>query len=143
MGQQVSDNQRRDVPSGVVRAYDATSGHLRWAWDAKRIDRPQTPLAPGEVWPMGTPNVLNLISADQDMGLVFLATDNAGNDHFSGNQEAADDRYSSAVVAVELKTGVTRWVFRTVERDRFDHDLCAQPVITDMTIAGVRRRVVI
>ncbi|MBM3927222.1 MAG: membrane-bound PQQ-dependent dehydrogenase, glucose/quinate/shikimate family, partial [Sphingomonadales bacterium] len=31
VGQQVSDNQRRDAPSGVVRAYDATTGALRWA----------------------------------------------------------------------------------------------------------------
>ena len=143
VGQQVSDNQRRDAPSGVVRAYDATSGALRWAWDAKRIDRPQTPLAPGEVWPLGTPNVWNVISADEGMGLVFLATGNAGNDHFGGNREAADDRYSSAVVAVEQATGATRWVFRTVERDRFDYDLGAQPVITDMTIGGAPRRVVI
>ena len=143
VGQQVSDNQRRDAPSGVVRAYDATSGALRWAWDAKRIDRPQAPLAPGEIWPLGTPNVWNVISADDAMGLVFLATGNAGNDHFGGNREAADDRYSSAVVAVERATGATRWVFRTVERDRFDYDLGAQPVITDMTIAGARRRVVI
>src|SRR5690606_40307145 len=30
LGQQVSDNQRRDAPSGVVRAYDAITGELRW-----------------------------------------------------------------------------------------------------------------
>jgi quinoprotein glucose dehydrogenase len=143
VGQQVSDNQRRDAPSGVVRAYDATTGRLRWAWDAKRIDRPQAALSPGEVWPLGTPNVWNVISADTDMGLVFLATGNAGNDHFGGNRDAADDRYSSAVVAVEQATGATRWVFRTVERDRFDYDLGAQPVVTDLTIAGRRRRVVV
>ncbi|MGP2478248.1 hypothetical protein, partial [Listeria monocytogenes] len=38
VGQQVSDNQRRDAPGGVVRAYDAVTGALRWAWDAKRAD---------------------------------------------------------------------------------------------------------
>ncbi|MHA6723908.1 outer membrane protein assembly factor BamB family protein [Sphingomonas sp. RS2018] len=143
VGQQVSDNQRRDAPSGVVRAYDATSGELRRAWDAKRIDRPGTPLAPGEIWPVGTPNVWNVISADERMGLVFLATGNAGNDHFGGNREAADDRFSSAVVAVDLASGATRWVFRTVERDRFDYDLGAQPVVTDLAIGGSVRRVVI
>lgn len=143
VGQQVSDNQRRDAPSGVVRAYDATSGALRWAWDAKRTDRPGTPLAPGEIWPAGTPNVWNVISADPAMGLVFLATGNAGNDHFGGNRAPEDDRYTSAVVAVDLASGATRWVFRTVERDRFDYDLGAQPVVTDMTIAGRPRRVVI
>lgn len=143
VGQQVSDNQRRDAPSGVVRAYDAVTGTLRWAWDAKRIDRPQTPLAAGEIWPKGTPNVWNVISADEEIGTVFLATGNAGNDHFGGNREAADDRFSSAVVAVDMATGATRWAFRTVEHDRFDYDLGAQPIVTTLPIGGKARRVVI
>jgi len=143
VGQQVSDNQRRDAPSGVVRAYDAIDGRLRWAWDAKRIDRPQAPLAPGETWPRGTPNVWNVISADEALGLVFLGTGNAGNDHFGGDRDAADDRFSSAVVAVDMATGATRWAFRTVERDRFDYDIGAQPVVTTLPIGGTARRVVI
>ena len=143
VGQQVSDNQRRDAPSGVVRAYDATSGALRWAWDAKRTDRPGAPLAPGETWPAGTPNVWNVISADEGLGLVFLGTGNAGNDHYGGTRDPADDRFSAAVVAVELASGATRWVFRTVEHDRFDYDIGAQPVVTDLVIDGRTRRVVI
>ncbi|HRO60293.1 MAG TPA: PQQ-binding-like beta-propeller repeat protein, partial [Burkholderiaceae bacterium] len=130
VGQQVSDNQRRDAPSGVVRAYDASSGALRWAWDAKRIDRPQQPLAPGETWPQGTPNVWNVISGDEALGLVLLGTGNAGNDHYGGDRDAEDDEYSSAVVAVDLATGATRWHFRTVIDDRFDYDVGAQPVLT-------------
>lgn len=143
VGQQVSDNQRRDAPSGVVRAYDATTGALRWAWDAKRIDRPGAPLAPDETWPAGTPNVWNVISADERLGLVLLGTGNAGNDHFGGDRAPADDDFSAAVVAVDAASGATRWVFRTVEHDRFDYDIGAQPVITDLAIDGRLRRVVI
>lgn len=142
VGQQVSDNQRRDAPSGVVRAYDATTGALRWAWDAKRPDA-RAPLAPGSTWPKGTPNVWNVISGDAGLGLVLLATGNAGNDHWGGTRDPEDDSYSSAVVAVDLATGATRWAFRTVERDRFDYDLGAQPVLTDLRIAGAMRRVVV
>ncbi|UST56166.1 pyrroloquinoline quinone-dependent dehydrogenase (plasmid) [Comamonadaceae bacterium OTU4NAUVB1] len=143
VGQQVSDNQRRDAPSGVVRAYDATTGALRWAWDARRADRPGEPLAPGELWPRGTPNVWNVISADEGLGLVFLGTGNAGNDHFGGDRAPEDDRFGAAVVALDAASGAVRWVFRTVERDRFDYDIGAQPVVTDLTIDGRARRVVI
>lgn len=143
VGQQVSDNQRSDAPSGVVRAYDATTGALRWAWDVKRIDRPGAQLRPGEIWPQGTPNVWNVISADEQMGLIFLGTGNAGNDHSGGRRDPAADRFSSAVVAVEIDSGATRWAFRTVINDRFDYDVGAQPVVTNITIGGVRRRVVI
>lgn len=142
VGQQVSDNQRRDAPSGVVRAYDATTGALRWAWDAKRSDA-QVPLGAGQTWPKGTPNVWNVISGDAGLGLVLLATGNAGNDHWGGNRDPEDDRFSSAVVAVDLATGATRWAFRTVERDRFDYDLGAQPVLTTLPVGGVARPVVI
>ncbi|WP_312488910.1 PQQ-binding-like beta-propeller repeat protein [Sphingomonas sp.] len=142
VGQQVSDNQRRDAPSGVVRAYDATTGALRWAWDAKRPDA-QAPLRAGQSWPKGAPNVWNVISGGAGLGLVLLATGNAGNDHWGGNRDPEDDRFSSAVVAVDLATGATRWAFRTVERDRFDYDLGAQPVLTTLPVGGVMRPVVI
>ena len=33
VGSAVGDNARIDAPSGVVRAYDAKTGSLRWAWD--------------------------------------------------------------------------------------------------------------
>ena len=32
-GTMVLDNIRVDAPGGVVRAYDAHTGALRWAWD--------------------------------------------------------------------------------------------------------------
>ena len=33
VGSAVSDNARIDAPSGVVRAFDARTGRLAWAWD--------------------------------------------------------------------------------------------------------------
>src|SRR5207302_8803781 len=33
VGAAVSDNQRVDAPEGVVRAFDARGGRLRWSWD--------------------------------------------------------------------------------------------------------------
>lgn len=143
IGQQVSDNQRRDAPSGVVRAFDAISGELRWAWDAHRIDTPQAPLAEGEVFPRGTPNVWTVISADESLGLVYLATGNSANDHWGADRSAEEDRYTASVVAVDMHTGATRWHFTTVDHDLWDYDLGAQPVVLDMEIDGQMRRVVL
>lgn len=143
VGQQVSDNQRRDAPSGVVRAYDVQTGAFVWAWDAERTDRPQQPLAPGEIWPRGTPNVWTLISADETLGLVYLPTGNSANDHYGSDRSAEEDRYTSAVVAVDAATGQVRWYFRTVNHDLWDYDLGAQPTLMDMEIDGRLRRVLI
>jgi len=142
LGQQVSDNQRRDAPSGVVRAYDARSGELRWAWDALRPDA-QAALAPGEIYPRGTPNVWNIISADEELGLAFLATGNAAADQWGGNRTAEEDLFTDAVVAVDLQTGATRWVYTTVTHDLWDYDLGAQPVLVDLTVDGSLRRAIL
>ncbi len=142
IGQQVSDNQRRDAPSGVVRAYDARTGELRWAWDALRPDA-QAPLGPGEIYPRGTPNVWNVISADESLGLAFLGTGNPGADHWGGNRTPEEDRFTAAVVAVELATGATRWVFTTVQHDLWDYDIGAQPMLVDVPIGGTLRRAVL
>ncbi|MBU8546217.1 MULTISPECIES: pyrroloquinoline quinone-dependent dehydrogenase [Roseomonadaceae] len=142
IGQQVSDNQRRDSPSGVVRAYDARSGALAWAWDAHRPDA-QAPLAPGEIYPRGTPNVWNVISADESLGLVFLGTGNSGADHWGGDRTEAEDRFTSAIVAVELATGATRWSYATVQHDLWDYDIGAQPTVLDIPIEGQLRRAVL
>lgn len=141
LGQQVSDNQRRDAPSGVVRAYDVRTGELRWAWDALRPDA-QAALAPGEIYPRGTPNVWNIISADETLGLAFLATGNAAADQWGGNRTAEEDRMTDAVVAVDLQTGATRWVYSTVTHDLWDYDLGAQPMLIDVTIDGTSRRAI-
>ncbi len=141
LGQQVSDNQRRDAPSGVVRAYDARTGELRWAWDALRPDA-QAALAPGEIYPRGTPNVWNIISADESLGLAFLATGNAAADQWGGNRTPEEDRFTDAVVAVDLATGATRWVYTTVTHDLWDYDLGAQPMLVDVTIDGAPRQAI-
>lgn len=142
IGQQVSDNQRRDSPSGVVRAYDARSGALAWAWDAHRPDA-RAPLAAGEVYPRGTPNVWTIVSADASLGLVFLGTGNSGADHWGGDRTAAEDRFTSAIVAVDLATGATRWSFASIDHDLWDYDIGAQPSIVDLPIDGQVRRAVI
>lgn len=141
VGQQVSDNQRRDAPSGVVRAYDAATGTLRWAWDALRPDS-QAPLAPGEIYPRGTPNVWNVISADEELGLAFLGTGNSGADQWGGTRTQAEDEVTAAVVAVDLQTGQQRWAYATVRHDLWDYDIGAQPMLIDVEIDGTVRRAV-
>lgn len=143
VGQQVSDNQRRDAPSGVVRAYDAATGDLLWSWDALRQGQSQEPLAEGEVYPRGTPNVWNIISGDPQAGLVYIGTGNSANDHWGGSRTQPEDRFTAAVVALDLETGETVWDFATVVHDLWDYDIGAQPIVGDVTIDGQTVRAVI
>lgn len=142
IGQQVSDNQRRDAPSGVVRAYDAVTGELRWAWDALRPDAQALPGA-DEIYPRGTPNVWNVITDDDDLGLAFLGTGNSAADHYGADRAPEENDATAAIVAVDLATGATRWTFQTVKHDLWDYDIGAPPTLVDVTIDGTSRRAIL
>ncbi len=132
----VLDGVATNLPSGVVRAFDARNGKLLWAWD---IGRPEGagPLKPGEIFTTGTPNAWTLFSADPKLGLVYVPTGNSTPDFFGGNRTRVSDKYSSSVVALDARTGQARWSFQTVHHDLWDYDIGSQPVLIDMpTPAG-------
>ena len=132
VGGGVADGQNVNVPSGVVRAFDALSGELRWAWDLGQPSDPNARLSEGEVFTPGTPNVWAPPSADEKLGLVFLPTGNASPDHWGGNRTTAMERYSSAIVALDLDSGKERWTFQTTHHDLWDYDVASQPIVYDL-----------
>lgn len=125
VGALVADNQRTDAPAGVVRAFDARTGALRWAWDPVP---PGWRRGAGERWTAGTPNVWSAMSADPGRGLVFVPTGNAAPDYYGGERRGLD-RYSSSVVALDAATGALRWHYQTVHHDHWDYDVPAQPTL--------------
>ncbi len=143
IGALVRDNHEVGEPSGVVRAYDVRTGRLRWAWDMGRAEPPTKPLAPGSTYTRGTPNAWSIFSADPKLGLVYIPMGNATPDFVGQHRKPEWERYSSALVALDLATGKPRWVFQTVHHDLWDYDLSAQPVLADMPDAGQRLPAVI
>ncbi|MEZ5554234.1 membrane-bound PQQ-dependent dehydrogenase, glucose/quinate/shikimate family [Haliea sp.] len=133
----VLDNMSVDEPPGVVRGYAATSGRQLWTWDAGRPAE-AGPWRPGDDYTRGSPNAWSLFSADEALGLVYVPTGNATPDYFGGLRSAAQERYSSSVVALEATTGTLRWAFQTVHHDLWDYDVASQPVLVDLPIAGER-----
>jgi membrane-bound PQQ-dependent dehydrogenase (glucose/quinate/shikimate family) len=133
IGQTVSDLASRDAPSGVIRGYDAQTGALKWAWDAAR---PDTPLGQGEVYGRATPNAWGVFGGDETLGLVFVPTGNSPPDYYGGMRSAQEDRFTTAIVALDVATGKLRWSFQTVHHDLWDYDLAAQPVSIDLPGTG-------
>jgi quinoprotein glucose dehydrogenase len=134
VGSAIGDNQRTDAPSGVVRAYDARTGALRWAWDPVR---PGTPPAEGELYVRGTANVWAPMAVDEARDLVFLPTGNSAPDYFGGHRNGKDD-YASSLVALRGSTGELVWHFQTVHHDLWDFDVPAQPTLLTLERDGVQ-----
>lgn len=137
VGGLVLDSQDLGLPSGVVRAYSATTGDFAWAWD---LGNPGVYTEPreGEIYTPGTPNVWTVMSYDAELDLVFAPTGNANPDYYGGARRDFDDEWSSALVALNAKTGEPVWKFQTVHHDIWDFDLPAQPVLVDVTRNGER-----
>lgn len=131
VGAAVEDNVSVDMPSGVVRAYDARTGALSWAWDIGRPDRHGAP-PPGETYTRSTPNVWAPMVADEAAGLVYMPTGNPSPDFHGAGRRDFDESFGTALVAVEAETGVTRWKFQATHHDLWDFDLGSQPTLFDM-----------
>ncbi len=119
VGSAIADNARTDAPSGVVRAYDARSGALRWKWD---------PLPASNK--VGAANAWSILSVDPDRDLVFVPTGSASPDFFGGLRPGAN-LYANSLVALRGTTGKVVWSFQVVHHDLWDYDVPAQPVLVD------------
>jgi quinoprotein glucose dehydrogenase len=131
IGGWVTDGQKTGEPSGVIRAFDAVTGKFAWAWDMGRHDKQSEP-AEGETYTPGTPNSWAPMSADEKLGLVFAPMGNATPDYHGGHRSPEMDKYSSAVVALDVNTGKPRWHFQTTHHDLWDYDVGSQPVLIDL-----------
>jgi quinoprotein glucose dehydrogenase len=136
VGSAIGDNHRTDDTRGVVRAYDARTGALRWGWDPI----PQRPTDPtwatwkdGSAPRTGGANAWAQLSADPERGLVFVPTGSASPDFYGGERKGAN-QWANSVVALRAADGSLAWAFQVVHHDLWDYDVPAQP-----TLVRVRR----
>lgn len=135
IGALVADSLRVDAPPGVIRAYDARTGMLVWAWDPVPPGWKQRPTSDGRIYEAGTPNVWSILSGDEERGLVFLPTGNASPDSFAASREGLD-YYASSTVALDALDGSVVWSFQTVHHDVWDYDVPAQPALFQIPSVG-------
>ena len=135
VGSYIMDGTMVGAPSGVIRAYDAVTGELAWAWDMEHPDRIGAPPS-GETYTPGTPNAWPPFSADPELGLVYVPLGNATPDFFAAHRSPAAERYGTALVALDVKTGRPRWHFQMDHHDLWDHDLPSQPTLVDFPTAA-------
>ncbi len=131
----VADGQHVGEPSGVVRAYDAVTGKLAWAWDMGRPGQHGEP-AEGQYYTPGTPNSWGPMSSDEELGLVYVPTGNSTPDYWGGHRSPESNKYTSSIVALDGETGEPRWHFQTAHYDVWDFDVASKPVLFDLKKDG-------
>lgn len=134
VGSTIANGQRQDVESGLVRAYDARSGALRWSFDpiARMEPNPATrPAVRAVKQSTGAANAWSIISADAGRDMVFLPTASAAPNYYGGQRPGRND-FANSVVALRASTGVVAWSFQVVHHDVWDYDLAAQPMLVTL-----------
>ncbi len=143
VGSAIDDNTRVDMPSGVVRAFDARSGALRWSWEPIPPNRPGTAAdAPGKPWQTGAANAWSIMAVDPERHLVFVPTGSASPDYYGGLRPG-DDRWANSIVALRSRTGELAWGFQLVHHDLWDYDCASPPLLASLQRAGRQVPVVI
>ncbi|MDP9589535.1 UNVERIFIED_ORG: quinoprotein glucose dehydrogenase [Shinella zoogloeoides] len=135
IGGAVNDNYSIHSQSGVIRAFDVKTGALIWNWDSGNPDV-TTPLPEGQVYTVNSPNSWSVFSYDDALGLVYIPLGNRVPDQLGMGRSEHVEKYSSSIVALDIKTGAVRWVRQTVHHDLWDMDVPAQPALIDITKDG-------
>ncbi len=121
-GSSIGDNRAVTLERGIVRAFDARTGALRWTWD------PIAPWASQTNPRTGAGNAWSTLSVDPEHGLVFIPVGSASPDYFGGIRKG-DDKWANSVVALKAATGEFVWGFQVVHHDLWDYDVASQPTL--------------
>jgi len=142
----VNDNYDINSPSGVIRAYDVNTGELLWNWDSGDPDNtaPFDVNDPTQTYKTSSPNSWSVATADEELGLAYFPMGNRTPDQLGSYRNAAEEKYATSVVALDIETGEARWVQQFVHHDLWDMDTPAQPTLLDLDTAdGVQPALVV
>jgi quinoprotein glucose dehydrogenase len=143
VGSAIDDNTKADMPSGVVRAFDARSGALRWSWEPLvAVSSNSDTKSSATTWKSGAGNAWSIMAVDIERDLIFVPTGSASPDYYGGLRPG-DNKWADSVVALHAKTGKLAWGFQLVHHDLWDYDSASPPLLATVNHNGKEVPVVI
>jgi glucose dehydrogenase len=118
---------------GDIRGYDAISGELLWTFHTI----PEPDEFGAETWLgnsaeyTGNAGVWSHMSADPELGLVYLPIETPTGDVYGGDRPG-DNLFANTLVALDYRTGEVAWYNQLIHHDIWDWDNPAAPLLTDM-----------
>lgn len=137
-GSAIGDNGAVDLELGIVRALDARTGEVVWAWDPIPRDGLDPAAAEWEADQLaktGAANAWSILSLDTALGIIYVPTGSASPD-FYGGERLGPNRHANSVVALDARTGELVWAQQLVHHDLWDYDVPAQPTLVELERDG-------
>lgn len=128
---------------GFLDAYDAKTGELAWRfYTIPGPGEPGNDTWSGDSWRTGGAPTWITGSYDPELNLVYWGTGNPAPD-WNGDMRLGDNLYADAVVALDADTGELVWHFQFTPHDTHDWDAIQVPVLADIEVNGVERKLML
>ena len=117
-----------DVPhrqAAVDLPHDSAGRRVRQRHVGKGLGRSYT----------GNTGVWGQISADEELGLVYLPVELPTGDYYGGHRPG-NGLFGESLVAVDLQTGKRQWHYQLVHHGIWDFDIPCAPILVDITVNG-------
>ena len=127
----------RKNEKGYVRGFDVRTGKRLWIFHTI----PTSGEFGSDTWEKdsasytGNTGVWGQISADEELGLVYLPVELPTGDYYGGHRPG-NGLFGESLVAVDLETGKRRWHYQLVHHGIWDMDIPCAPILVDLTING-------
>jgi quinoprotein glucose dehydrogenase len=134
---------KRPSPPGDVRGFDVITGRLLWTFHTvAQGEEPGVETWEKDSWKeAGNANVWAPMSADEELGYVYLPVSTPTNDYYGGHR-LGDGLYGETLVCLDVATGKKVWHYQLVHHGLWDYDPPAAPNLIDITVAGKRIKAV-
>ena len=137
--QHITSNRPRfkERPPTWVRGYNIRNGELIWTFHTI----PQQGEFGVETWQeeswryTGNGGVWTQMSADLELGYVYLPTEASTNDFYGGHRPG-DNLFTQSLVALDASTGERVWHFQMIHHGLWDYDTPAASNLIDITVDG-------
>ena len=122
---------------GYVRGFDVRTGKRLWIFHTI----PMQGEFGFDTWEKdsasytGNAGVWGQISADEELGLVYLPVELPTGDYYGGHRPG-NGLFGESLVAVDLQTGKRRWHYQLVHHGIWDFDIPCAPILVDVTVNG-------
>jgi len=125
------------MPPGDVRGFDVRTGKLLWSFHTipHKGDFGYDTWKNGSAEATGAANLWTMLSADDELGYVYLPLTSASNDHYGVNRPG-DGLFGESLVCVEARRGKRVWHFQMAHHGLWDYDLPAAPNLIDVNVNG-------
>jgi quinoprotein glucose dehydrogenase len=122
---------------GSVRGYDVRTGQRLWIFHTlpRRGEFGYETWLEGSAEFNGNTGVWAQMSADAELGLVYVPVEMPTGDYYGGNRPG-DNLFADSLLALDVRTGKRKWHFQTVHHDVWDWDLACAPILFDMRVGG-------